>query len=150
MESPIYAKINAQVEIKRISMSKEQTSVPPSVPPGVDPEAHTIKFDYIKGTHFRVVHVDGAFGGVSPRGDIGMSVFNERWPIPTQTTYNLEEGGKVGNEITEERISREAVIREVEVELLMDLDVAKTMHSWLGAKIGELEGLIKIKASEEG
>lgn len=125
-------------------MPEDQTQAPP----GVDFKAQTIKFDYIKGNYFRVVHVDGAFGGNSPRGDIRMSVWNERWPIPKQTTYKLQEGGKLGDEIREERITREAVVREVEVELVMDIEVAKTIQEWLKDKINKAEA--EIKASEEG
>lgn len=110
-------------------MSPDQTS------PGVDFEAKTIKFDYIKGNYFRVVHVDGAVGGISPRGDINMGIWNERWPIPKQTTFELAEGGKVQKEIVEERISRDALIREVEVELVMSVEVAKTLCKWLNEKI---------------
>jgi len=125
-------------------MPKDRTQTPP----GVDFEAQTIKFDYIKGNYFRVVHVDGAFGGNSPKGDIRMSVWNERWPIPKQTTYKLQECGKVGDEIREDRISRGAVVREVEVELVMDVEVAKNIRNWLNDKIDGASA--DIKASEEG
>jgi hypothetical protein len=106
------------------------------VGPGIDLENGTISYDYIKGNNFRVIHVDGVYGGTAPRpGIIHMDVFNERWPIPKRTVnkFSREEG--VGKEIFEERITRDAVVREVEVELVMGIDTAIRMRDWLNNKI---------------
>jgi hypothetical protein len=99
-----------------------------------------IKFDYIKSNQFRVVHVDGAHGGVSPKGLIQMAFFSERAPIPQQETYMLEQG-KLGK--CKAVKQRDAIIREVEVETLIDLQVAKVIVQWLGDKINQAETLMK-------
>jgi hypothetical protein len=111
----------------------------PIGPPGVDLQAQRIRFDYIKSSFFRVVHAEGMLGGIGPRGFIQMAIFNERWPIPKQATHELSADGKLGNEIMSERISRDAVVREVEVEVLMDLNTAKQMLIWLQDRISEIE-----------
>ncbi len=41
-----------------------------------------IKFHYLKSCDFKVVHVDGVFGGLTPSGDIFVTVFNQRPPLP--------------------------------------------------------------------
>src|SRR3972149_478470 len=99
-----------------------------------------INFDYIKSNQFRVIHVDGAHGGVSPKGLIQMAFFSERAPIPKQETYELEQG-KLGKRKKVKQ--REAIIREVEVETLIDLQVAKVIVRWLGEKIDQAEKLMK-------
>ena len=99
-----------------------------------------IKFDYIKSNQFRVVHVDGAHGGILPRGLIQMAFFSERAPIPQRETYMLEQG-KLGERKKVEQ--REAIIREVEVETLIDLQVAKVIFQWLGEKISQAEKIMK-------
>jgi hypothetical protein len=115
------------------------------VGPGFDLESKKVRYDYIKSNYFRVIHVDGIFGGNTPRpGIIQMAVWNERWPIPKQTSYEIipepkMEAGKIGKEIFEERVQRSAVGREVEVQLIMNIETAKTMQEWLGKHIKEYE-----------
>lgn len=99
-----------------------------------------VKFDYIKSNQFRVIHVDGAHGGVSPKGLIQMAFFSERAPIPTSETYSLEQG-KLGQRKEVEQ--RDAIVREVEVETLIDLQVAKVIVQWLGERINQAEKLMK-------
>ncbi|MCY3022909.1 MAG: hypothetical protein NTW87_28355 [Planctomycetota bacterium] len=115
--------------------------------PGVDVEGKKIRFDFIKSNAFRVIYVQGAIGGVGPRGNIQMAVWNERWPIPRQTTHELGAEGRLGHEITKERVTREAVVREVEAELVMDLPTAQKLKDWLQKQIEHAEGT---KASKEG
>jgi hypothetical protein len=105
-------------------------------PPGIDLDEGRIRFDFIKSNHFRVIHVEGVFGGNSPRGLINMAVFNERWPIPKQTTHEYTEG-RPGKEI--ERASRDAIVREVEAQLVMDVRTAKSICKWLQGKIDNIE-----------
>jgi len=96
-------------------------------------QTDTVKFDYIKSNQFRVIHVDGTHGGVTPKGTgIQIAFFSERAPIPKREEHTIH-NGKVG-----ERVAvtlRDAIVREVEVEALMDLAVARRIHKWLGEKI---------------
>jgi len=100
-------------------------------------EKKTIDFDYIKSNQFRVVHADGIHGGVSPNGCfIQMAFFSERAPIPKRETFKLgadKLGDKVGTE------QRDAVVREVEVEILMNISTAKSICKWMDEKIQQLE-----------
>ncbi len=115
--------------------------------PGVDEKEKRIKFDYIKSQFFRGVHVDGVFGGITPSGkSIRMSVWNERWPIPKQTVHETDDKGKLIKEIISERISRDAIVREVEMDLVMDLDCAKQMRDWLSRKIEEYDEVLKLQS----
>ncbi|MGB7913498.1 MAG: hypothetical protein WCF59_14880 [Desulfobaccales bacterium] len=111
--------------------------------PGIDEESKRIKFDFIKSNFFRVIHVDGVFGGVSPQRLIHMSVWNERWPIPKQVSHKLLPESKLGEEITEDRISRDAIVREVEAHLIMNLETAKQTSIWLQEKIKIIEAGLK-------
>jgi hypothetical protein len=120
------------------------------VAPGFDPEAKRIKFDYIKSNYFRVVHVDGIFGGNSPgHALITMAVWNERWPIPKQSVYGLQKDGSLGEEIVEDRVTRNAVVREVETELIMTIETAKVMRDWLDERIVIFEKQIEEYQAKE-
>jgi hypothetical protein len=98
------------------------------------PENDKIRFHYIKGTYFRVVHVDGVFGGVSPTGDIFASMFSQRPPIPQATVQKVKDG-LLGEEIMEERVSKDGFVREMEIGLTMRPEVAETLVKWLQEKL---------------
>jgi len=119
----------------------KRTSTKPAKKSGKLKKATKISFDYIKSNQFRVVHVDGAHGGIAPSGHtIQMALFSERAPIPKRETYKLE-ASVLGDRIA--RVERDAIIREVEIEALMDLNTAKRIVGWLEAKIHAAEELQK-------
>jgi hypothetical protein len=100
----------------------------------------TLHFDFVKSGSFRVVHVDGAIGGPAPGTDgICMALYSERWPIPLQIAHEISADGKIGNEIIASRVSRDGVVREVEVLGMMSLAVAKALRGWLDHQITALE-----------
>lgn len=109
-----------------------------------------VKFDYLKANHFRDIHVDGVFGGLSPRGYIDMAVYSERYSIPQQTVNPINQNGSLGKEIKEDRVSRNSVIRELEANLKMDLQSAKNIVTWLKEQIETLEKLNKRKHRRNG
>ena len=78
-----------------------------------------------------------------------MSVWNERWPIPKQTVHERDENGIVKNEIIEERISRDAIVREVEIDLVMNVECATQMRDWLSVKLKEFEDVAKLRSEAE-
>lgn len=97
------------------------------------PAQGKISFDYIKSNQFRVIRVDGVHGGIAPKANIiQMAFFSERQPIPRRETFELKQG-QLGARIYREE--RDAVIREVEVEALIDLDTARSINKWLEEKI---------------
>ncbi len=106
-----------------------------------------LRFHYIKSNEFRVVHVDGAHGGLTPQGGIWVGIYSERLPIPESVVHSLQ-GVNLGPELREERKGKDGVVREVEVGLAMDLTVAERLYEWLGIKINELKA-IRSKTEEE-
>lgn len=98
----------------------------------------TVKFLYVKSNYFRVVHADGAFGGLTPRGELFMSVFSERAPLPDVTVQAVEKG-QLGQEIIEQRQASDGIVREIEVGIVMDLVVAKSVVAWLSDRIKIVE-----------
>ncbi len=107
-----------------------------------------VVFHYIKSNHFRVVHVDGAWGGLTPQRNFTISFFNERVAIPQQVVHKVNADGTLGDEIQGKRLTRKGVVREVEVDLVFDVEVAVRLHKWLGERIPILQGMIK-KTSEQ-
>jgi hypothetical protein len=110
------------------------------------PGADRITFHYLKGNHFRVVHMDGAIGSITPNGLVHAAIYSERPAIPQMMAHPIE-GGQLGEPV--EIVSRPGVVREVEVSLMMDLEVAEAFQRWIGSKIQELKRLQEKRPASE-
>lgn len=105
-----------------------------------------LRFDYIKSNHFRVVHADGVFGGVTNKGLIWATFWSERGAIPTQSVYKVTPEGKLDEDLTK-RVVRDAIIREAEVSLMLDLGLARSLRGWLDEKITAIEAVHEKRSS---
>lgn len=101
-----------------------------------------VKFDYIKSNFFRTAKANGAVCGANGFGDVILNFFSERSPIPQRTVHNLSDG-RLGDEIAEERVGRDAVVREVEVSISMNIQVARSIVTALDQQIKILEDQLK-------
>jgi len=113
-------------------------SMPPNKNGTSDPRPR-IRFHYLKSTQYRVIHVDGAIGQTTPLGYIHMSLYSERPSIPREQVQQLKEDGSLGEAIPEETVSREGIVREMEVDAIMDINVAQSLKDWLDKQIKELK-----------
>ncbi len=109
-----------------------------------------IQFNYIKSNHFRVVHAEGVIGNGTPRNDLFIGFYSERIPLPDALTYEVDEKGKLGKELLEEReIKSDGILREVEVGVVVDLDMAKALVLWLSNVIRQIEATKFASETEE-
>ena len=105
--------------------------------------------NYVKSNYFRVVHADGAWGGLSMSGDIHIAFYNERAAIPDKSKLTVsKQTSQVV--IPEEFEATSQHVREVEVDVIVDLNTAISIRSWLDGKIKTLQALVtKAKAQQE-
>lgn len=108
-----------------------------------------LRYHLIKSNAFRTIHADGVFGGVTPRLSISATVFNERAPLPDQIVHEIKEDGTIGSEIVDERIARDGLVRELEANLIMDVEFAKVFVKWLTEKISFIEKTIEDAQREQ-
>ena len=98
------------------------------------PQSASVEVNYQKSNFFRVIHVDGAFGGPSPRGLVNIAFYSERMPIPKKTEFELN----AGTPGVEKAVDvKGGIFREVEANMVMDIAVACSLYVWLGQKIIE-------------
>jgi len=110
--------------------------------PTADRKPQVVMFHYIKANFFRVMYVDGVIGTVGLNGkDIRMEVYNERVPIPLQTTHQVAPDGELGIQISQ--AARPGIVREVEAELILDIEAAKVLSAWLKDRVAEAEEVQK-------
>lgn len=107
-----------------------------------EPTQDRVNFDYIKSNLFRTARADGLVCGVNGHADIVLNFFSERTAIPKRSSHRLV-GGRLGDEIPEDRVSRDAVVREVEISLSMNLAVAKATIKTLETQIKNMEAQMK-------
>jgi hypothetical protein len=100
-----------------------------------------IEFDFIKSNYFRVIRADGAFGGLSPTGAIHMGIYSERHAIP-QKIFHAIQNRQLGPEITSKRQGRKSIVREMEVDVVLEISQALVLRKWLDERIEQYQKLV--------
>jgi hypothetical protein len=106
-----------------------------------------LQFHYIKGPDYREIACHGAIGGVTSQNKIWMALFSERGPIPRVVEFEVSAPEGVDafefNEaqaVPSHTEGRSGIIRHVEFNTYLDLDVATRLRDWLDQRIAEMEG----------
>lgn len=106
-----------------------------------------ITFHYTKTPSYRSYHVDGIFGGLTPRGKIYCELFIDRNPTPKTAVHELSEDGYLSGKPIK-KTGKDGVIREVECGIIFDIDTATTFKEWLESKIEQYNK--DLKSSKKG
>ncbi len=101
-----------------------------------------IEFDYKRNPEYRVVYVNGAYGGPSPKGEYKIDLFLEQQVAPDRIKHSVNESGKLGDEIMRLPADR-PVCRELQVGVIMTVGEARNLANWILLRIGEFEKQIK-------
>lgn len=101
-----------------------------------------ISFHFLKSTQHRVIHVDGAFGAVTPHGLVSVSLFSERFPIPVEETHSLIGDGSLKAE-AENVKGKTGIVREIDVTAILSPDIARRIADWLINRANDAERLAK-------
>ena len=116
-----------------------------------------IRFTYEYQDGYEPKYVNGALGGVSPRGEIIASFFFEKPGMPTMVANEITSAGTIGSEIIEEPADlRTSFVRSVSSGIILTYENARNLHLWLGEKLKELEfiqqqqGAVKATPKEFG
>ena len=107
----------------------------------------SITFKYIFKYDYNPVYVNGAHGGVSPRGEIIANFYLERQPLPNEITHAIKPDGSISADViaVEPENLERSVVRYVSSGVVLNHQNAKALHNWLGEKIAELEGLVQAR-----
>ena len=104
------------------------------------PAPSLVQFSYIKGNLFRVVHADGVIGSVTPRAQLFLSIYSERAVIPRVLVHEVSEsseGDELGKVVHTE--TRGGYVRELEVGIMLDREIAIDLRDWLTQRIREMK-----------
>jgi hypothetical protein len=105
-------------------------------------------FKYIFTYDYSPVYVNGAHGGVSPRGELVMNFYLERQPLPNAITHEITQAGTIGPEtaVEPEDLGR-SLVRQVINGVVVNYNTARELHFWLGEKLKEMEALEQARAT---
>ncbi len=105
-----------------------------------------IKFKYIFEEGYNPKYVNGAYGGVSPMGEIIVNFYLERIPLPKEDIHELNTEGQIGS--IKERNPKDfnnIMIRYIQSGIVLSLEQAKSIYAWLGNNIEEAEKIENMK-----
>ncbi len=108
-------------------------------------EKPVVVFEYIKSPSFRVIHADGAIGGITPQGNIHFALYSERSAIPQAIVHHRNEDGTLGDEVADRRMARPGIIREMDVDVVVSPDAAEALLAWLSQHVAQVRRLQKQK-----
>jgi hypothetical protein len=99
-------------------------------------------FKYIFTYDYNPVYVNGAHGGVSPRGELVMNFYMERQPLPNSISHEITQAGTIGPETDAEPSDLgRSLVRQVINGVVLNYNTARELHYWLGEKVKEMEAL---------
>lgn len=100
-----------------------------------------IKFVYEKARHHRTLHADGAWSAVTPHAEVQISFYNDLRRMPVSITLPVRDDGSV--EEGGEALRITDLIREVDVTVVMNVEVAKATVALINQMIAQAEPIIQ-------
>jgi hypothetical protein len=105
-------------------------------------------FKYIFTYDYNPVYVNGAHGGISPRGELIANFYLERQPLPNELTHSVSSEGAIGNvTAVDPKDLNSSLVRYVPCGIVLNYASARNLHQWLGDNISEMERMA-LAASE--
>lgn len=95
-----------------------------------------IKFRYIFPDQYNPVFANGAYGGVTPQGEIVVNFYLERSGLPHSVTHVLNPDSTLGKEVEKEpQDVPTTYVRFVTNGVVLTVQGARAIHQWLGQQI---------------
>jgi len=107
-----------------------------------------VTFKYIFNYAYNPVYVNGAHGGMTPRGELVMNFYLERPPLPQEITHEINPDGTIGDIVGEEPADlKNSMVRYIDSGVVLNYDTARNIHFWLGERLKEMESIERAKAN---
>jgi hypothetical protein len=100
-----------------------------------------VKFHYVKSNFFRVIHVDGAIGGLTGQGFIHCALYSERPAIPQVVEHEVLED-RFGAVLASE--GKAGFVREIDVDLILSPQTATALRDWLTQQLDKMHEFQKM------
>src|SRR5512138_1139263 len=99
-------------------------------------------FKYIFNYAYNPVYVNGAHGGISPRGELVMNFYLERPPLPTEISHEINPNATIGEVVAETPANlNNSMVRFIDSGVILNYESARNIHFWIGERLKELEAI---------
>lgn len=102
-------------------------------------DANQLGIYYQRSRHYRTVHADGAQFGITPRGTVQFTLFSDQKPMPEYVLHRITPEGNLGTSI--EEVVKDGAIREVEINVIMDIAVATNFANILQGVLNQVKSM---------
>ena len=95
-----------------------------------------ITFRFEKDENYRLIPVNGVWGGPTPRGDIMVDLFHESYARPEVVAHEVTPGGQIGKQV--EHTPTIEIRRKIFVGMVLTVEQAESIGRWLREKAREV------------
>jgi hypothetical protein len=107
-----------------------------------------LKFKYIFTHDYNPVYVNGAHGGVTPRGELVINFYLERAALPNAISHEVNPNGTIGSEVAAEPVDlKNSLVRFIESGVVLNYQSARELHLWMEERLKEMEALERAKSA---
>lgn len=106
-----------------------------------------VRFVFKEADDFKLVHINGVWGGVSPRGELVCNFFFEHTQVPEEEIRFVDEEGAL-TEKSKRKPSKPIVVRELRVGISMAKEQAVSVANWMLEKVKEFKQF-QVEANEK-
>lgn len=99
-----------------------------------------IQIHYKKIEGYRTYHVDGAYGGLTPKANIYVEFFVERHPTPKIVEHTVGVDGMLGEGRKVDGLN--GIVRQIECGISLDLTTAIALRDFLSGQISKLQQVL--------
>lgn len=108
-----------------------------------------LTFKYIFDDGYNPTFANGVYGGVTPSGELVLNFYLERHALPDRVTHRLTPEGTLGEEMERKPDDHtESLVRFVNAGVVLSLDGARAVHSWLQEQIQRAERVHLLKNAQ--
>jgi len=110
-------------------------------------ERKRVKFVHHWPTDYKIYPANGAWGGVSGRGDVILHFFVERHVVPEEEVQTIKEDGSLAP-IERKPQEELQLARDMQVGILVNREQAVGIANWILQKVKQYEDAIKKEAEK--
>jgi hypothetical protein len=104
-----------------------------------------VRFKYVASKNLQDCYVNGVGGGITPRGEINLFLYNERRPIPDMVVYDISDDS---SDNPKTKTSCDA-IRKIACSIVMNSNTAEYLRDWLEEVLEEINEMEKVESEDE-
>jgi hypothetical protein len=101
----------------------------------------SVKYTFTNAPDYKVIYVNGVYGGNTTKGELCFDFFREFRPFPDEEIRELDADGRILPQETKDLPEQVEFIRERKIGIVMTVGFARSLYEWLGDKLSDFESM---------